>query len=157
MRAVGALVVLPLFAGCVPYCVNEDVYRPRVATPGDGKVEALQTHLVVDLNSLGTLRVAECGRSGAEPKAGPMKLCLLVRVEDQHQFQFQSPRIRVTSDAGASHDLSIGKLSYKIFSLYQPDGSERPDSSPAAPTAAPLEIDRGQRHGSGRTDRYSFD
>lgn len=157
MRAIAAIVVLPFLIGCHSFCREEAVYRPRVMVAGGGKAEALQTQVVVDLDSLATLRILECGRSGAEYNPGPMRLCLLIRIEHQHLFQFDSPRVRVTSEAGVGHDLPIGRMNYEIFSLYQRDGTEKPDSDPATPTPVPLEIDRGQRHGDGRTDRYSFD
>lgn len=154
---VAAVLPLLLSAGCATTCHDRDIYRPALVSAGDGTIDLEQTQVTTNLASLSTVRLGECGWAKRNANADPTALCMTIRVEDSHILQLQPPIVRVVSDTGVSHDLPIGKLQYSIFSRYEADGSEEPDSTLKSPTVASLEIQRGQRYGNGRTDLYSFD
>jgi len=154
---VAASILVCFLAGCATTCKDEDIYRPTVLSAGHGTMNVQQTFVMTDIASLSTVNIGECGWGKRNAKADPVALCLTIRVEDAHFLQVPTPVVRVTSSAGVDHELPVGRLGYSIFTLYQADGSERPDSTLKSPTVAPLEVRRGHRFGNGRTDVYSFD
>lgn len=129
-------------------CLDRDIFKPKAVSDSPVKFSIEEFDLTVgaffDLGEVASLRVSECGTEINMNPVEPKKVCLSVRVDEAHTFQFRDAKIEVYTDQLPTQALSISDLEYTIFTSFKSDGSNESDSSTSPPTKALIKqrIDR---------------
>lgn len=151
--AIGLLAI----SGCArEVCINANTYWPTVTSTGTVHSTIRHKELLLDVDSIAMIRIFECGYAYRDSGNSAVALCMSLRIEDSHSFQFKSPSVKIISESGEGGEYALDNIEYVVYVVYEKDGSEQPDSSLELPTLAPVKIEKGKRYGNGRTDRYSF-
>ena len=161
MRSTSLSLVFSLaLSGCASHCFDRDLYKPKTTSENQVKVSIEEFDLTIgafiDLGGVASLRVSECGLEKDINPINPKKVCLAVRVDDSHTFQFSAATINVYSTPNAINALPMSDLEYRIFTSLKTDGSSVSDSSFTLPTDAVVKH-REERYGTGKNDYYSFE
>lgn len=159
-KSILPLILVYCLPGCASHCFDRDLYRPTVISDSHAKVTIEQFDLTVgafiDLGAIASLRVSECGAEKTLDPVNPKKVCLEVRVDDSHTFQFSEAIVEVYASPGTLESRRMSDIEYRIFTSIKSDGSRESDSSFASPTDAPLK-QREDRYGTGLNNYFSFE